>query len=195
VRAVGNGRRRVMVRDLPIAGTPTVIVWTKRTWRCREELCSVGSWSETSNEIGVRASLTERARQEICRRVGEELDSVAAVAREFGVGWACAHEAVVDYGDALMDGDGRLERTSKLGVDEHTFQHANARRRTQMATTFVDIDGGRLLDVVPGRSGQVVRDWVRRSRSGGPTASTSPRSTRTVATPPRSATSSPRPRW
>ena len=31
---------------------------------------------------------------------------------------------------------------------------------TQMATTFVDIDRARLLDVVPGRSGQVVRDWV-----------------------------------
>jgi hypothetical protein len=58
--------------------------------------------------------------------------------------------------------DGRLERTTGLGVDEHTFQHANtnAHRRTQMATTFVDIDRGRLLDVVPGRSGQVVREWV-----------------------------------
>jgi len=160
VRAVGNGRRRVTVRDLPIAGTPTVMVWAKRTWRCREELCRRGSWSETSVEIGVRASLTERARREICRRVGEELDSVAAVAREFGVGWACAHQAVVDYGDALIAADDRLERTGKLGVDEHTFQHANARRRTQMATTFVDIDRGRLLDVVPGRSGQVVREWV-----------------------------------
>jgi transposase len=45
-------------------------------------------------------------------------------------------------------------------VDEHTFQHANARRRTQRATTFVDLDRGRLLDVVPGRSGDGVRDWV-----------------------------------
>jgi transposase len=159
-RAVGNGRRNVMVRDLPIAGMATVIVWAKRTWRCREELCPRRSWSETSSEIGVRASLTERARREICRRVGEELDSVAAVAREFGVGWACAHEAVVDYGDTLIAADDRLERTTGLGVDEHTFQHANARRRTQMATTFVDIDRGRLLDVVPGRSGQVVREWV-----------------------------------
>jgi transposase len=160
VRAVGNGRRRVMVRDLPIAGVPTVIVWAKRTWRCREERCEVGSWSETSTEIAVRASLTERARREICRRVGEELDSVAAVAREFGVGWACAHQAVIDYGDTLIAGDDRLERTRKLGVDEHTFQHANAKRRTQMATTFVDIDRGRLLDVTPGRSGHVVREWV-----------------------------------
>ena len=67
---------------------------------------------------------------------------------------------MIDYGDTLIAGDDRLERTSKLGVDEHTFQHANAQRRTQMATTFVDIDRGRLLDVVPGRSGQVVREWV-----------------------------------
>jgi transposase len=160
VRATGNGRRQVMVRDLPIAGRATVIVWAKRTWRCREELCPRGSWSETSAQIGVRASLTERARQEICRRVGQELDTVAAVAREFGVGWACAHQAVIDYGDVLIAADDRLERTTALGVDEHTFQHANARRRTQMATTFVDIDRGRLLDVVPGRSGNVVREWV-----------------------------------
>jgi transposase len=160
VRAVGNGRRRVTVRDLPIAGVPTVIVWAKRTWRCREERCERGSWSETSTEIGVRASLTERARREICRRVGAELDTVAAVAREFGVGWACAHHAVIDYGDALIAADDRLERTRTLGVDEHTFQHANARRRTQMATTFVDLDRARLLDVVPGRSGDVVREWV-----------------------------------
>ena len=160
VCAAGNGRRQVTVRDLPIAGTPSVIVWAKRTWRCREGRCEVGSWSETSAEIGVRASLTERARREICRRVGEDLDSVAGVAREFGVGWACADQAVVDYGDTLIDADRRLQRTSKLGVDEHTFQHANARRRTQMATTFVDLDRGRLLDVTPGRSGQVVREWV-----------------------------------
>jgi transposase len=160
VRAVGNGRRRVMVRDLPIAGISTVIVWAKRTWRCREELCACGSWSETSSEVGVRASLTERARREICRRVGEDLDTVAAVARQFGVGWACAHQAVVDYGDALIDADDRLDRTRKLGVDEHTFAHANARRRTQMATTFVDLERARLLDVVPGRSGDVIREWV-----------------------------------
>ena len=108
----------------------------------------------------MRASLTERARAEICRRVGHDLDTVAEVAREFGVGWACAHQAVIDHGDELITPDQRIDRTVAVGVDEHTFQHANARRRTQMATTFVDIDRARPLDVVPGRSGDVVRDWV-----------------------------------
>jgi transposase len=160
VVAVGNGRRHVVVRDLPIAGTPTVIVWAKRTWRCREPLCDRQSWSETSPEIGPRASLTEQARREICRRVGEDLDSVAVAARAVGVGLSTAHRAVVDHGDALIAADDRLTHVTALGIDEHTFQHANARRHTQMVTTFVDVDRGRLLDVVPGRSGHVVRHWV-----------------------------------
>ena len=58
VFGIGNGRRRVLVRDLPIAGRPTVLVWSKRTGRCRERLCERGSWSETSPLIAPRASLT-----------------------------------------------------------------------------------------------------------------------------------------
>ncbi|MEO5724283.1 MAG: ISL3 family transposase [Ilumatobacteraceae bacterium] len=166
VFGVGNGRRRVLVRDLPIAGTPVVLVWSKRTWRCCEPRCDRGSWSETSDEIGVRASLTERARREVCRRVGRELDTVAQVAREFGVGWAAAHQAVIDHGDRLISADRRVERVMALGVDEHTFQHSNATRRTQMVTTFVDIDRGRLLDMARGRSGEVVRTWIDERPAG-----------------------------
>ena len=94
------------------------------------------------------------------------MDNVAEAARAFGVGWACAHQAVIDHGDELIAADQRIARTVAVGVDEHTFQHANARRRTQMATTFVDIDRARLLDVVPGRSGDVVRDWVTERPDG-----------------------------
>ena len=160
-RAIGNGRRRVEVRA--ICRSPG----HRRCWCGRSAPgaapktgAAVGRGQKTSPHIAPRASLTERARREICRRVGEELDTVAKVGREFGVGWACAHQAVIDYGDMLIAADERLDNTSKLGVDQHTFQHANAKRRTQMATTFVDIDRARLLDVVPGRSGQVVRDWI-----------------------------------
>ncbi|MET0144441.1 MAG: transposase family protein [Ilumatobacteraceae bacterium] len=51
VRATGNGRRSVLIRDLPIAGTPTVLVWAKRTWRCRESQCPRGSWSECQGRL------------------------------------------------------------------------------------------------------------------------------------------------
>jgi len=85
VRAVGHGRRRVQVRDLPIAGRPVRLVWAKRIWRCPDDDCATGAWSEQHDQIGSRASLTCRARVEVCRRVGEDADSVAQVAHEFGV--------------------------------------------------------------------------------------------------------------
>ena len=51
VRAVGHGRRRVKVRDLPMADRPVVLVWAKRLWRCPEPACAMGTWSEESDEI------------------------------------------------------------------------------------------------------------------------------------------------
>lgn len=43
VRADGHGRQRFLVRDLPIAGTPTVLVWAKRRWRRPELGCETGT--------------------------------------------------------------------------------------------------------------------------------------------------------
>jgi transposase len=160
VRAVGHGRRRVQVRDLPIAGRPVVLVWAKRLWRCPDRDCGRRTWTETLEAVAPRAVLSERARAEICRRVGEDEDSVAQVARDFGVGWATAMAAVVDYGAPLVDDPGRLEGVSGLGVDETTFLHARPGRRTRQVTGFVDLDRARLLDVVPGRSGPAAARWL-----------------------------------
>ncbi len=98
VRAVGHGRRVVKVRDLPAGDRPVVLVWRKRIWRCSDPDCDVRTWSEETDAIAPRAVLTERAREEICRRVGAEGQSVAQVARTFGVGWHTAMEAVRDHG-------------------------------------------------------------------------------------------------
>jgi transposase len=100
-RAVGHGRRWVRVRDLQIAGRPVVLVWAKRMWRCPDGNCDRKTWTETHPQIAPRAVLTERARAEICRRVGQDEDSVAEVARAFGVGWHTAMAAVVEHGTAL----------------------------------------------------------------------------------------------
>lgn len=158
--AVAHGRRRVLVRDLPVSGRPVTLLWSKRIWRCPDVDCGKRTWSETYEGIAPRAVLTERARAEICRRVGAEEDSVAAVAREFGVSWAAAMAAVRDHGGPLVDDPGRLEGVEALGVDETTFLHARAGRRTQQVTGFVDLDRARLLDVVPGRSAKAAGDWL-----------------------------------
>ena len=81
-RAVGHGRRRVKVRDLPVCGEPVTLVWAKRIWRCPDGDCVVKTLSEGSGEIAGRAVLTERARADIARRVG--------LVRNRSLGWLVA---------------------------------------------------------------------------------------------------------
>jgi transposase len=165
-RAVGHGRRRVRVRDLPVSGRPTVLCWAKRIWRCPDPDCEVGTWTETSPAVEPGGLLTVRAAVEICRAVGEDGTSVAAAARRFGVGWAAAMNAVRRHGQPLVDDPARLEAVTAVGVDETTFLHAGPARRTQYVTGIIDLDRGRLLDVVPGRSGQVLTDWLYDQTAG-----------------------------
>ena len=49
--------------------------------------------------VGARMVLTERAREHPCRRVGRDGHSVAAVARDLGVGWHTTMRAVIDHGE------------------------------------------------------------------------------------------------
>jgi transposase len=107
----------------------------------------------TSEHIRRRASLTERARAEACRRVGQDGHAVAQVAAAFGTSWATVMAAVAEHGRPLVDDPARTEEVSAPGVDETAFLAANARHPTLFVTGLVDVSRGRLLDVVEGRSG------------------------------------------
>jgi transposase len=159
-KAIGNGRRVVKVRDLPAGDRPVVLVWRKRTWRCPAAECPTKCFSEEVDGIAPRACLTERARAEICRRVGREGQSVAAVARDFGLSWATAMQAVADHGKPRVDHVTRIGAPAALGLDETSFLKANFEHPTLMVTGFVDLDRHRLIDVVPGHSAKGVADWL-----------------------------------
>jgi transposase len=160
VQARLHDRRPTWVRDLPAGGRPVTLVWVKRVWRCHEPQCPRVTWSEVSTVIRARASLTERARVEACRRVGRDGHSVAQVAAEFGVAWATVMAAVVEYGTPMVDDPDRLEGVTAIGVDETAFLAANSKRHTQFVTGMVDVSAARLLDVVQGRSGTVLCQWI-----------------------------------
>jgi len=64
-QATGHGRQRVSVRDLPVAGRPTMLCVAKRRWRCTEPDCEVNTWTERLEGISARAVLTDRARRQI----------------------------------------------------------------------------------------------------------------------------------
>jgi transposase len=70
--------------------------------------------------------------------------------------------AVVEYGRPLVEDPARLDGVERLGVDETAFLGANAYHSTRFVTGVVDLTGrvARLLDVVDGRSGKALCDWV-----------------------------------
>jgi transposase len=160
MRAELHGRRTVRVRDLPIGGRPVVLCWRKRIWRCREPACGVRTWTERAAAIGPRMVLTERARAEACRRVGKDAHAVAAVARDLGVGWATVMRAVRDHGAPLVDDPTRVQGVAALGLDETSFLKATRLAPTRWVTGLVDLQGGRLLEVVADRTRAAVDGWL-----------------------------------
>jgi len=158
--AVRKDRSTVVVRDVDVFGRPARLRWRKRRWRCAEPACAVRTWTEQAEAVRPRAVLTERARKQACRRVGRDGHSVAAVARDFGVGWHTIMRAVVDHGVPLVDDPARTAGVRALGVDETSFLRASPGRRSCFVTGLVDLGRSRLLDVVDGRAGSAVSVWL-----------------------------------
>jgi len=113
-----------------------------------------------SEEIAPRAVLTERARAEIAHGFGPAEHSVAQAARDFGVSWHAAMATVSDHGRPRVDHLSRLGAPSAVGLDETSFLAGTAQHPTMLVTGIIDLDEGRLVEVLPARSAIAVTDWL-----------------------------------
>jgi transposase len=163
VRAEAQDRSTRSVRDLSCFGRPVRLDVRRRRWRCRERMCAARTWTEDVEALDTTAVLTRRAGAEACRQVGQQARPVAAVAREFGVCWWTVMNAVIEHGTPLADDPGRVGPVDKLGVDETSFQAARPGRATRYVTGLVDLDGRRMIDLVPGNSAADLRGWCARA--------------------------------
>jgi hypothetical protein len=89
-RASADARREHLLRDVPVSGRPAMLVWVKRIWRCRWIGCPIVTWTESAPLAAPRAALTQRAKRWVARRVGADAETVAAMGRTLGLGWAGA---------------------------------------------------------------------------------------------------------
>ncbi len=139
VVATLHDRKPRWVRDLPSGGRPVVLVWWKRVWRCEEPCWEQRTWSETSPAIRRRAVLTERARAEACRRVGQDAHPVAQLAADLGVGGGTVMRAVGEYGRRILDSQWLHTNVAVLGLDETAFLAATPTSATRFVTGLVDL--------------------------------------------------------
>ncbi len=160
VVATAHGRMVVELRDLPVFGRPARLVWCKRRYRCRESLCVVCTWTETSPAFSSRCLLTRRAGWEACRQVGRNARPVTQLADELGACWDTVMDAVRECGQPLIDDPGRVRQVRMLGVDETSFLKANRDHSTLYATGMVDLDARIVIDVVRGNTSRDLGLWL-----------------------------------
>jgi hypothetical protein len=60
-RAQAHDRKEHLLRDVPVSGRATVLVWGKRIWRCPNPDCATKTWTERNPVAAPRRVLTERA--------------------------------------------------------------------------------------------------------------------------------------
>ncbi len=174
VVANSHGRRDVSLIDVPCFGRPVRLIWRKRTWRCTEQDCPTGSFTEQHEGLaGRRALLTTRACWWAIGQLRREHASVTGLARQLGTTWRTMWRSIVPLLEAMAADPARFENVTTLGVDEHIWHHVSTKpitaggRGPKELTGMVDLtrdENGRvrarLLDLVPGRSGKAYADWL-----------------------------------
>jgi transposase len=68
--------------------------------------------------------------------------------------------AVGEHGTPLVDDAARLEGVTALGLDGTSFLRATPTAPTRWVTGLVDLERGRLLDVVADRARAAVDGWL-----------------------------------
>jgi transposase len=138
------------VRDLPIAGRLTRLVWRKRRYRCSD--CG-RTFTETHEQLPARQRVTSRFRS----RLGERVAGGAAhaeVAREERTTRYQVARAFADRAEELEAHDD--DRPRRLSLDE-----AHHRRGHELATVVSDLDRRCVIEVLDGRDRRTIERWLQ----------------------------------
>jgi transposase len=94
-------------------------------------------------------------------QVGRRGRTVRDVASELACDWHTVNDAVIRYGEALLDADTeRVRPTSALGLDETLFGRFGVFHSQCWSTTIVDVQRGILLDLIEGRRADDACYWL-----------------------------------
>src|SRR5699024_7097400 len=155
------------VKDLHCGGAVTVLV-RKRRYVCAEELCARRTFTETTDQLPARARLTTRLAGAVVNALRVEPRAVSGVAAQHELSWTTTMRLVSSTVD--VEGHADYRNVRRLGVDEHRFRRVRYVRDADTGATtrvepwsivFTDLDTGAILDVVDGRRGKTVTDWVK----------------------------------
>jgi len=141
----------VRVRDLPIGGRRTRLLWRKRRYVCHG--CK-RSFTESHPELPRRQQVTRRFRGELCGRTGEG-GAHAEIARTEKTTRYQVRRAFEDGAKWALDRCEKASPTRRLSFDE-----AHHRRGYELATVVSDLDRRVVVEVLDGCSKASVTGYL-----------------------------------
>ena len=85
------------------------------------------------------------------------------MAAELSCDWHTVNDAVLTYGEALLEADRkRLNQTSAIGLDETSFVREGEKKQTSFATTVADVANHQIIDILPTREYVDVAAWINK---------------------------------
>jgi len=147
--------------DLPVYGTPMSLAWKKHRMRCVNRSCARKTWVLEDHRIAAKnCLLTTRAAKWATVQVGGGR-TVSEVAAELACDWHTVNDAVITYGEALLDADRkRLNQTTAIGLDETSFVRLGPKKHSTFATTVADVENHQVIDILPTRKYVDVAGWI-----------------------------------
>jgi transposase len=160
-RAQVKERPVVHYVDLPVYGVPMSLAWKKHRMRCTNAACVRKSWVLEDHRIAAKnCLLTTRAAKWATVQVGGGR-TVSEVAAELACDWHTVNDAVITYGEALLQADRkRLNQTTAIGLDETSFVKLGQHSHTAYATTVADVENHQIIDILPTRKYTDVAGWI-----------------------------------
>lgn len=154
------------VKDVSCGGELVAVRVRKRRLRCPEDACPRVSFTQTTEQIPLRARLTTRLVASLAQAAAVELRAVTGLAAAGQVSWTTVMRIL--GATARIDGDIDRRLVRRLGIDEHRFrtvryladETGRIKRVEPWSIVFTDLDTGTILDIVDGRRGTAVRAWL-----------------------------------
>jgi transposase len=145
-------RPRVRLRDLPLAGRVTHLVWRKRRYRCAG--CG-RTFAESHPELPARQRVTRRFRRRLLERVRGGA-AHAEVARDESTTRYQVARAFAAGAEDELEARREARPVRRLSLDE-----AHHRRGRELATVVSDLDRRRVVELLDGRSRRSVERYLR----------------------------------